>query len=280
MKSVISPETAEQSEAEALYRFETAAPQSVRSVLGIDALRIGGGVAMAMRHDVTGYWSKALGFGCTAPITDELIGAVCRFYREQRVAGAVFQVSPALLPADWAEVRARHGLTAGSSWVKLVADVDEAVALADAGEGLSRLDVAPVELGDAGMWASAMMRAFGMPEESYPDMAAATVGLPGWHAHAAWLDGELVGTGTVYVRGETAQMFGGAVLPAARRRGGQTALLAARARLAQKLGCRWLVAETGVEQPGEHNSSLHNMLRLGFERLYERRNWSWRPEQE
>jgi hypothetical protein len=39
-----------------------------------------------------------------------------------------------------------------------------------------------------------------------------------------------------------------------------------------------LVAETGAEGPGEHNASLHNMLRAGFERLYERVSWRWRAE--
>lgn len=71
-------------------------------------------------------------------------------------------------------------------------------------------------------------------------------------------------------------MFAGAVLPHARKRGGQTALLAARARVAQELGCRLLIAETGAEAPGTHNSSLHNMLRLGFQVASERRNWNWR----
>jgi hypothetical protein len=41
-----------------------------------------------------------------------------------------------------------------------------------------------------------------------------------------------------------------------------------------------LVAETGAEAPGTHNSSLHNMLRLGFEVAYERPNWTWHLEPE
>ncbi|WP_454852492.1 GNAT family N-acetyltransferase [Promicromonospora soli] len=96
--------------------------------------------------------------------------------------------------------------------------------------------------------------------------------------HAVWLGSELVGTGTLAVRENIGQLFAGAVLPHARQRGGQTALLGARARMAQELGCTALVAETGAEGPGEHNSSLHNMLRLGFTVQYERPNWIWTPE--
>jgi GNAT superfamily N-acetyltransferase len=168
MITVVPPSVAEQSEAEALFRFQTEAPESVRGALGMSAARIGGGVVLSTR-------------------------------------------------------------------------------------------------------------AFGTPVEHYAEMGAATATQPEWHPFAAWLGGEIVGTGTLYVRGETAQMFADAVLPHARKRGGQTALLAARARVARELGCRLLIAETGAEAPGTHNSSLHNMLRLGFQVAYERRNWSWQP---
>lgn len=71
-------------------------------------------------------------------------------------------------------------------------------------------------------------------------------------------------------------MDGGATLPRARGRGAQSALIAARALAARAAGCDWLVAETFAERPGEHNSSLRNMLRAGMTTRYERRNWVWR----
>jgi hypothetical protein len=65
-------------------------------------------------------------------------------------------------------------------------------------------------------------------------------------------------------------------LPEFQGRGAQSALIAARMRAAIDAGCGLLVAETGDEQPGEHNTSLHNLLRLGFRVLYKRQNWVWR----
>ncbi|MCX4584657.1 GNAT family N-acetyltransferase [Streptomyces sp. NBC_01481] len=277
MTSLVQPSVAEQSEAEALFRFETEASETVRTALGMSAARIGGAVVLSMREDTTHFWSKALGFGVTTPVTAELISEVCDFYRAERTPRAVFQIAPAFLPEEWPEICEREGIVPDSSWVKLVCPTDEAVARADALEvSPDNISVAPLETGRAPEWGRVMMRAFGMPVEQYGEMGAATATRPGWHPFAAWLDGEIVGTGTLYVRGETAQMFAGAVLPHARNRGGQTALLAARARVAQELRCRLLIAETGVEAPGTHNSSLHNMLRLGFQVAYERRNWSWR----
>lgn len=275
MNAVVPPTVTEQSEAETMYRFETNAPESIRAALGISTARIGGGVVLSMRNDPTQYWSKALGFGVSEPVTAEVIKEVCDFYRSEGTAQAVLQIAPAFLPEDWDEICLGEGITAGSSWVKLVGRVEEVVARAEALEPPAGIRVAPLEAEHAQVWGAVATRAFGMPEEHYAQMTAASVGQPGWHTFAAWLDEEIVGTGMLHVLGEAAQMFSGAVLPHARKRGGQTALLAARAVTARDLGCRVLVAETGAETPGTHNSSLHNMLRLGFQVAYERRNWVW-----
>ncbi|WP_329454081.1 GNAT family N-acetyltransferase [Streptomyces sp. NBC_01497] len=269
----------EGSEAEALFQFETGAPEGARSALGMNATRVGDAVVLSMRNDPTQFWSKALGFGRTAPVTSGMIAEVCAFYRAEGTPQAVLQLAPSVLPEDWTEICAREGITGGSSWVKLVADVDEVVARADDPDRRQAdgLLAAPVEPGEADRWASVMMRGFGMPEEHYTEMVAASAVHPDWYPHAVWLDGELVGTGTMYRSGESAQLFAGAVLAHARNRGGQSELLAARARVAGTLGCRLLVAETGTEADGSHNPSLHNMLRLGFHVAYERRNWLWQP---
>jgi hypothetical protein len=65
-------------------------------------------------------------------------------------------------------------------------------------------------------------------------------------------------------------------LPGYQGRGGQSALIAARMRAAAEAGCGLLVAETGDEKPGEHNTSLRNLMRMGFRVLYKRQNWIWR----
>ena len=85
---------AEGSEAEFMYQYESMAPQATKASLGIATARIGGGVALSMRHDVTGYWSKALGFGFAEPVTPELIGRVLEFYCAHSSPGAVIQIAP------------------------------------------------------------------------------------------------------------------------------------------------------------------------------------------
>ena len=88
-----------------------------------------------------------------------------------------------------------------------------------------------------------------------------------WPAQNPILDSEEVG-----------YLAGAGTLPAARRRGGQGAIMVRRIREALALGCRWLVTETFLDTPEHPNPSLHNMLRTGFQIAYERPNYIYFPE--
>ena len=73
---------AETAEAEFMHAFEAGAPPEAQEALGMVQHRVGGGVVLAMAHDPTGgYWSKALGFGVTEPVTADLVAQVVDIYR-------------------------------------------------------------------------------------------------------------------------------------------------------------------------------------------------------
>ena len=95
---------AEGAEAEFMYRFVAMAPPPVRTRLGIAVERIGGGVAMSVRNDVTGYFSKALGFGFAEPVTADLTNRVLGFYEQHGSPGATLQIAPEVLPEDWDDI--------------------------------------------------------------------------------------------------------------------------------------------------------------------------------
>lgn len=279
MTDFIPAELIEMSEAEALLDFEAGAPVPVRRALGLDAVRLGGGVVLSMRNDPSGFWSKALGFGFAEPVTADLVAEICSFYRSSGTPRAVLQLAPSALPEDWADICSMYGLRSSSPWVKVCA-IDEVLPESPQARQTSELRIAPVEPVHAAQWGSAMMRTFDMPEEHLGAMAAAVVGREGWHAFAGWSGSDLVATGAMHTHRRAAQFFGGATVPSARRRGAQSALLRASARAAAVSGCRWLVAETGAERNDAHNSSLHNMLRMGFRTVYERENWIWQAERD
>jgi GNAT superfamily N-acetyltransferase len=266
---------AERAEAATMLALESRADPETATRLGIAAAEIAGGVVLAVREDPSQYWSKAYCLGLDSPITGAVIGEVLDFYRDNGNKVAVLQIAPSALPADWAEICARHGLVAGSFWHKLVREADDDVPAPG-----SSLRIGPVPVADGLAWARMLMRGFGMPEELAP-MISNVLAEPGVTSFGAYADDELVGSGTVNVvevaGGQRVGEFAaGCTLPEFQGRGAQSALIAARIRAAVDAGCGLLVAETGDEQPGEHNTSLHNLLRLGFRVLYKRQNWVWR----
>jgi hypothetical protein len=263
---------AESIEALAMHAFVTGAAPQARAALGISAARLGGGVVLAMAHDPTDYWSKALGFGVTEPVTRELLDEVCGFYRHSGVERAMIQIAPEVLPPDWPAIVADLGLERTSSWVKLQRHVTDPVTLPTADTSLR---IGPVPEDRFAQWARVLFAGFGMP----PELDSMGVGADPelCHRFAAFDDGgDIVAAASVMIDGDTAGLFGAGTLPGHRRRGAQSGLIAARVRAAVEAGARWISAETGVETPEEPNSSLHNLRRAGLLDRYERPNWVWR----
>ncbi|GAA0463668.1 hypothetical protein Ade02nite_30470 [Paractinoplanes deccanensis] len=265
----LSAARAEAVEAEFMLRSLTGSPAADRELLGLAARRIGGGVVLSASRDPIGFLSRALAF--TEPVTGELVDQVLAFFRTEDTRAATLQIAPGSLPADWAEIcRARGIESHGRGLIKLGAPIERVAASARSGPR-----VTPVSEADAARWAAVLVEAFEFPREGYPGLMAAPVGLAGFHPYALWDGDTIVGGANLFVDGDVASFNTGAVLPAYRNRGGQTALLAARAAKARELGCRWVVAETGVPVEGTSNPSLNNMLRAGLETWYVRPQFRW-----
>jgi GNAT superfamily N-acetyltransferase len=98
-------------------------------------------------------------------------------------------------------------------------------------------------------------------EEVMGDMARA----PGFARYLAYRDGQPAGAASMRLQNEVAQLTGASTLPAHRRRGVQTALLARRLEDAARRGCG---VATVTTQPGSR--SQRNAQRNHFELLYTR----------
>ncbi|MBN6038440.1 GNAT family N-acetyltransferase [Amycolatopsis sp. 195334CR] len=273
MTTTVPVDVAELTEIKAYIDFATSAPATVQEALGLGVSRTGPAQALAVREDPSYFFNRAGGFGTGRPITADDLIPLCDFYREHGVAQGSLMIAPPLLPPDWAGTAAELGLTEGSRFVKLGRDLDTA----DAGIPALPADwrIGVVEAWQAHEWATVMQTTFGFTAPDLIEMAASFVGKENWRQYAVWDADRIVAVGSVFFHGECAHMFAGATHPDARGRGAQSALIAARLRAAAAEGCRWIVAETGAEGPGEHNPSLHNLLRAGFEPMYDRANWQW-----
>jgi GNAT superfamily N-acetyltransferase len=112
----------------------------------------------------------------------------------------------------------------------------------------------------------------GFAEAQWPALTA-IAGAPGWRCFVAWIDGEPAGMGFLFIDGEAAWCGIGMTRQAFRRRGAQSAVLAARVAAAREAGATVITTETGERVADRPSSSYNNILRAGFREAYLRPNW-------
>jgi len=95
------------------------------------------------------------------------------------------------------------------------------------------------------------------------------------HLLVAEIDGARVGGAGLFVHRGVGNLGPASVLPAFRGRGIHAALIAARARLAEHLGCTVLATQAAFE-----GASERNQLRMGFERVWRRGVYRYDPADE
>ena len=109
--------------------------------------------------------------------------------------------------------------------------------------------------------------------------SAACPARPGWGCYLAYAGDEPVaGRRPCSSSGAAAWLGQATTLPEHRRRGGQSALIAARIAEATAAGAEVVVTETGELADGRPESSYRNLLRAGFEPAYVRPNYASPPE--
>ena len=111
----------------------------------------------------------------------------------------------------------------------------------------------------------ALLTRRGCPRDTAETVIGDMAAVPGLVRYLARRDGAPAGGASLRVSEGVAQLCGAATLPEHRRRGVQTALLAARLEVAGREGCDVAVVTT---QPG--SKSQENAQRRGFELLYTR----------
>jgi GNAT superfamily N-acetyltransferase len=246
--------------------------------LGTRALRVAGGVALEIPGDPSGALNRVSGIGWDEPLTAGLTERIIAFYRDAEAPSAVLMIAPQVLPPDWAALSEPFGIAdSGSAIAKLAGD---ARAVAAQSKTSSRLDdglrVGPVPASRAEEWGQAMRLGFNHKDPRLARQSAGLSAVDGWQLFAVYEGDAIVATGSLRVDGTVGHLFGGATLPAARNRGAQSALIAARAAAAAEAGCAWVIGEAVAEKDGEHNPSLHNQLRAGLTVRYQRENWVWK----
>ncbi len=270
METDMDPELArwlERSEALAIADLYAAGAALPGDPVGAQVAPIGDGVAVALTVFDIGFFNRAVGIGGEHPVTEDDIESASQFFLDHGRTQSVVHLAPPLLTPEVEGWLSARGYAPGRRWVKLWHDLDELPAPS------TTLRIERIDAAHASDFARIAGEALGLPPVVAP-LTASSFGREGW-THYGGFDGATpVSVAAMCITDDVAWLGFGATLEAARGRGGQSAIFAARLRDAKAAGCRWAVTETGEETEEEPvNHSYRNMLRSGFRLAYARRNW-------
>jgi GNAT superfamily N-acetyltransferase len=215
------------------------------------------------------YFNRTIGLGMQQPASPNDLDAVTSAYRAAGIQAYWIHLNPLAQPQalpQWLEAR-DFELAPRRSWAKFLRGAEPLPAIK------TSLRVRLAAGADAPALAQVVCAAYGLPALLIPWFEA-LVGRPGWQVLVATADAQIVATGAAYIRGRTAWLGIGATLPEFRKRGAQTALLAARIEAAAAQGCTILATETGDAIATEPNPSLNNIRRCGFTQVCSRLNYA------
>jgi GNAT superfamily N-acetyltransferase len=252
-------------EAAAFSSLWDAAPESVRREHGVRAMTVAGAVctAVAAARDET-MINRVTALGLREPATDAALDEIDAFFDDAGTRYAI-GIGP-FAPTDLAGRLEARGFEPGYAWMKFRRSVDP---LPEPGTAL-RVEELGGERGAA--FGSVVSRGYGMPG-FFGDWFGAAAGHPRFRLFLAFDGDEPAGAGALFVGDGIGWLGLAATLPEHRRKGAQSAILAARIRAAGEAGLAELATETGKRLPDRPSNSYRNLVRSGFEEQYVRANY-------
>lgn len=221
----------------------------------------------AMFDGIDSPLTQTFGLGLFHDLDETQLDAIERFFGE-RGAATHHEVSPIAGPAPLALLPPRGYVPIEQSTVLVRELTPSALTGLRLVEGI---DVRVAPLSEAAAWGDLAARGWGeQPELAgfMRDFGAVTARAQGVLTFVARLDGADIATGALAIHDGVALLAGASTLPAARRRGAQAALLAARLHEAGRRGCDLAMMAAA---PG--STSQCNAERQGFRIAYTRTKW-------
>jgi ribosomal protein S18 acetylase RimI-like enzyme len=255
---------AEQVELAGWAEIWAAAPSDLAARHGIEARMIGGALCTAISEQPSTMLNRVIGLGLDAPATDDDLEAIESFFGRH---GRPFYVSlnRKAKPSDLAGRLERRGFAAAYAWMKFTRG-PEPLPQTD-----SPLRVELAEPRHGPDFGDIVAAGYGLE----PFVATWLAELPktSWRCYLAYDGEDPAGAAALFVHEDTGYLTFAATKAEHRRKGAQSALLAARIRDAVEAGCTMLVTETGERIPMKPSDSYRNILRFGFEEAYVRPNY-------
>jgi GNAT superfamily N-acetyltransferase len=212
-------------------------------------------------------FNHVFGLGRSAPASDEQLARIADFYGQETYFVALARDAE---PSDLAARLEARGFVADYAWTKFRRGVEPPAPVE------TDLRVEPIGPQHARDFGRIVAAGYEVPEFTGRWLAA-LFARPRWTCFLAFAGDEPAATGALFVCDGVGWLSFAATLPEFRRRGAQSALLAARIRAAAELGCSTVIGETGALEEGRPSNSYRNIVRAGFEPVYDRPNYRSPP---
>ncbi len=223
---------------------------------------IAGGVAVFAGVDSP--ITQAIGVGLHRPVSDAELDRLGEFFHSRKAPAAI-ELCPLVDASLYEKFAARNYHLLELSDVLILDDLEPARAPGTMSPGVAVRVSAPDE---AKLWTQTVAQGFA---EHYPVTQAILDVMEGFYSRRdacfflAFVDGVVAGGGGVFAGQGVGGLFGASTLPAFRRRGVQSALLAARLAWAREKGCDLAVS---FARPGSisHRNIERNSFRVAYTR--------------
>lgn len=260
---------AERIEQQAWKDIVDAAPEGLRSSLGLVAEERNGVLLLAASGSSHLLLNRVIGLGRQAPATDAQIQTILERFDRLGISEYWVHVCPYARPSRLGRHLQLHGLQPyRRSWVKMLGRVSRV------SPQRSKVHVRFATADDGPSVASILGPAFDMEQRS-AELFVPLIDRERWKILVAEIDGEIAAAAGSYTRDDTSYLAFAATRPEWRRHGAQQALIHARIAAAAQAGCRWIASETGFPLlANEISPSYHNMLRAGLRPVSIRDNYA------
>ena len=194
-----------------------------------------------------------------------------QFYQQAGSSRFFIQLPPGVVLEETRELLTATGFAHHNNWTKLFRKVQPMEFATN-----EELSIRKIDRSESDNYGQLIFMSFDWEDSRLASWLASTVGQDGYHHYIVSWKGRDIAAGALFVEGEMASMAFAGTLAAFRGKGAQSLLLKTRMRDAQRLGARFITAETGDHTPERPVKSYLNMIRSGFQTAYQRQNWIFR----
>ena len=248
--------------------FWAVLPRELAEKRKLESFRVGGAFITLARKSVSLQSNRVRGLGVEEPASEAMVDEIVHLFHSRAIKRFSFHISPcpqSELIAQWLKAR---GLKLHHQYSKLVRHT------APPAPVTTGLKIERIGKADAAAFARVFRETFAWQADRVPWIVA-SVGACGFSHYLAMDGGRAVAAALLYVHRDCGWLGWGGTLTPYRRRGAQSALIAARVNRAAELGAKWVVCETMEPRRGRPSGSYRNLLRQGFEQAYLRPIWVW-----